>query len=136
MNEATRNEVVRRWQAGASMRAIAAALGLARNTVRRALAGVQAARTGQAPGEAVRRPSLLDPYEAVIREMLGRYPDMTATRVLQELRAQGFTGGYTIVRQRVERLRPQSGPPPVVRFETAPGAQARGHAEGARPAAG
>jgi transposase len=125
MNEATRNEVVRRWQAGASMRAIAAALGLARNTVRHALAGVQAARTGQAPGEAVRRPSLLDPYEAVIREMLGRYPDMTATRVLQELRAQGFTGGYTIVRQRVERLRPQSGPPPVVRFETAPGAQAQ-----------
>ena len=37
MNEVTRNEVVRRWRAGASMRAIARALGLSRNTVRKVL---------------------------------------------------------------------------------------------------
>jgi transposase len=125
MNEATRNEVMRRWQAGASMRAIARDLGLARNTVRAALAGVLAARAGQAPGARAPRPSLLDPYTAVTEELLGRYPDLTATRLLEELRARGFTGGYSIVRERVRQLRPRPGREPVVRFETAPGAQAQ-----------
>jgi len=125
MNEATRNEVVRRWRAGASMRAIARALGLSRNTVRRALASARAARDGKVPSPAAARPGLLDPYEAVIVELLGRYPDLTAARVFQELRARGFTGGYTIVRRRVGQLRPRTAPPPVVRFETAPGAQAQ-----------
>jgi transposase len=125
MNEATRNEVVRRWRAGASMRAIARALDLSRNTVRRVLAAVGAARDGAAAAASGARPSLLDPYQAVIGELLGRYPDLTAARVLQELRARGFTGGYTIVRQRVEQLRPRPSAPPVVRFETAPGAQAQ-----------
>ena len=125
MNEATGNEVVRRWRAGASLRASARALDLSRNTVRRALAGVQAARAGEAPPPAAARPSLLDSYETVIVELLGRYPDLTAARVHQELRARGFTGGYTSVRQRVGQLRPRPTPAPVVRFETAPAAQAQ-----------
>lgn len=125
MNEATRNEVVRRWRAGASMRSIARALHLSRNTVRRVLATIQAARAGATPSSVAARKSLLDPYETTIVELLGRYPDLTAARVLQELRARGFTGGYTIVRQRVGQLRPRPAPSPVVRFETAPGAQAQ-----------
>jgi transposase len=125
MNEATRNEVVRRWRAGASLRSIARALGLARNTVRRVLDGVEAARAGTAAQPAARRPSLLDPFESAIVELLGRYPDLTAERVLQELRTRGFTGGYTLVRERVRQLRPSRAPLPVPRFETAPGAQAQ-----------
>jgi transposase len=125
MNEVTRNEVVRRWRGGASMRSIARALGLARNTVRRVLADVTAARAGEPAPRPGARPSLLDSYEAVIVDLLGRYPDLTAARVLQELRARGFRGGYTIVRQRVGQLRPCPAPSPVIRFETAPGAQAQ-----------
>src|SRR5262249_42260828 len=124
MNEATRNEIVRRWQAGASMRSIARTLRMSRNTVRRALDGIAAARAGKPPAPAGVRPSRLDPHEATIVELLGRYPDLTAARILQELRAHGFSGGYTIVRQRVNQLRPRPTPSPVVRFETAPGAQA------------
>ncbi len=124
MNESTRQEIIRRWHGGASLRQIALDLGLARNTVRRALADVQARRAGT-PAPAARRPSLLDPFVGVIEELLGRYPDLTATRLLEELRRRGFTGGYTIVRQHWRTRRPRGVPPPVVRFETAPGAQAQ-----------
>ncbi len=124
MNEATRNEIIRRWRADASIRQIARDLNLARNTVSRVLAAITAQRDGVAAA-ATRRPSLLDPFDATIQELLSRYPNLTATRLLEELRQRGFTGGYTIVRQRLEELRPRAARPPVVRFETAPGVQAQ-----------
>jgi transposase len=124
MTEQTRNEIVRRWRAGASIRRIARELGLARNTVSLALRRVEARRAGDGSGPE-RRPCLLDPYEPVIDELLARYPDLNAVRLLEELRQRGFTGGYTVVRLRLRELRPRSSPAPVVRFETAPGAQAQ-----------
>ncbi|MBV8431279.1 MAG: IS21 family transposase, partial [Solirubrobacterales bacterium] len=124
MTELTRNEIIRRWQAGSSLRRIAHELGLARNTVGRVLhqLGVQRAGTTKAP---LRRPSRLDPYQPVIEELLGRYPELTAVRLLEELRQRGFDGGYTIVRRRLAELRPRAAPHPVIRFETSPGAQAQ-----------
>jgi len=124
MNEQTRNEIVRRWHAGASIRQMARDLSLSRNTVSQALADVQGQRAGTTV-PAPRRPSLLDPYEPVLQELLGRYPDLTVRRLLEELRHRGFTGGYTMVRLRLRDLRPRVTPAPVVRFETAPGAQAQ-----------
>jgi transposase len=89
----------------------------------------QAERAG--PGSAAplpvpaRRPSLVDPFHEAIRQLLQRYPDITIARVWEELRARGFGGGRTIVRERVLELRPQPHREPVVRFETPPGAQAQ-----------
>ena len=51
MNEYLRNEVIRRHQAGASLRQIARDLGLSRNTVRRALAGRRRRGRARPPGE-------------------------------------------------------------------------------------
>jgi transposase len=127
MNEAMRHEIVLRWQAGTSARAIARELGISRGTVRRVLAHMQTQRDGTkaVPLARSRRPSILDPFEPMLQELLTKYPKLTVERAWQELRARGFTGGYTIVRQRLRRLRPKTAPAPVPRFETGPGLQAQ-----------
>jgi transposase len=125
MTEPKRNEIISRWRAGSSIRKIARELGLARNTVSRVLEEIEAQRTSHERSPIRRRPSRLDPFLPLIQELLGRYPDLTALRLLEELRERGFTGGYSVVRQRLGVLRPRSTPHPVVRFETAPGAQAQ-----------
>ena len=120
MTELTRNEIIRRFLAGSAIRQIARELQLARNPVSRVLAHREAQRAGADPS-ARRRPSRLDSYEPVIQDLLGRYPDLTAVRLLEELRQRGFRGGYTVVCPHLNALRPRSTPVPVVRFETAPG---------------
>jgi transposase-like protein len=76
MNEALRHEIVQRRQAGASIRAIARALGISRGAVGRVLAQVQTQRDG--PSAPLPRPrrrgSLLDEYEPILQELLTRYP--------------------------------------------------------------
>ena len=124
MTEDLRNEIVRRWQSGTPQRVISRTLGVSRGMVERALAQHRGARAGQTEPSR-KRSSLLDPYAMVIEELLGRYPDLTVTRLLEELRCRGFTGGYTIVRERLKELRPRAARPPVIRFETLPGAQAQ-----------
>jgi transposase len=124
MNEQTRNEIVRRHHAGTSMRSIAGSLGISRRTVGRVLEKVEAQRTAQAAARP-KRPTMLDPYVRVIEELLERYPNITAQRVLEELRTRGFTGKYTIVRQGVQKLRPKPTRTPVIRFESGPGVQAQ-----------
>jgi transposase len=122
MTEPKRNEIISRWRAGSSIRMIAREMGMARNTVSGVLAQIEAQRAGHEGAPIRRRPSRLDPYEPFIQELLGRYPDLTAVRLLEELRQRGFRGGYTLVRQRLGVLRPRRTPLPVIRFETAPGA--------------
>jgi transposase len=128
MNEQIRNEIVRRWHGGESMRSIAKYLMISRHTVTRALKQVERDRSEGAvhpdlPAPRASRSSCLDPYESQIADLLGRYPDITAVRLLEELNALGFAGNYTTVRQHLARLRPRPARQPVERFETGPGVQ-------------
>jgi transposase len=125
MNEALRLEIVQRRQSGLSMRAIANELGISRGAVARALARVQAQRDGRARPSPRPRQSIIDPFEPILKELLAQYPNLTTERALQELRARGFTGKYTVVRQRIGLLRPRAPRTPVPRFETGPGVQAQ-----------
>ncbi len=130
MNERMRNEILRRHQGGASMRAIARDFRIARKTVRRILNQqkqdrIEGPRHPELPKPRQRRASSLDAHEEFMRDLLGRYPEITAVRMLEELRARGFAGHYTIVRERLRELRPQPNREPVIRFETSPGAQAQ-----------
>ncbi len=127
MDETLRHEIVQRHQAGVKQRQIARDLGISRGAVARALARWHGARAGaDAPTSGPRRRgSILDPYEPLLRELLERYPHLSVERALQELRARGFAGHYTVVRERMRLLRPRPAPTPVVRFETGPGQQAQ-----------
>lgn len=68
-------------------------------------------------------PTKLDPYKALIRERLREFPELTALRLFEEIRADGYPGGYTQVKEYVRRVRPAPPEEPVVRFETPPGKQ-------------
>jgi transposase len=127
MREIDRLEIIRRVHAGASRRAVARALGIDRKTVASVLHTYE--QTRNAPSSALprvrARRSQLDAYADQIAALLERYPDITAVRLDEELRAKGFTGGHTIVKDRLRRLRPRPTRAPVVRFETVPGVQAQ-----------
>ena len=129
-NAAAKNEIIRRFYSGQSMRGIARELHVSRKTVRRVVDEHERDRkdgadTSDLPSPRKRRGSQVDEYEDRMRELLARYPDITATRVLEELRSAGYTGGYTILRERVNELRPRPSLRLVQRFETDPGVQAQ-----------
>jgi len=101
---------------GVSIHALAREFGLSRGAVRRCLRG--GAR--RAPGISAARPSKLDPYRAKIQQLvIGQ--GLSAVRVLEELRALGYAGGHSILKEYVHTIRPRSRTLPTVRLETPPG---------------
>lgn len=111
-------QLVTLYRNGLSRRAIARVLGISRNTVKVMLAAHTAAReeTGQ-PAIPVRPPrapraSKVDAYAARVTELLGQYRDITAQRVFETLREEGFSGGYTAVKKYVRAQRPPPRPTP------------------------
>ena len=130
MNEDLHHEIIRRFHTGQSQRGIARDLALGRTRVARILADHEQAREGSQPASSLPRPrvqraSLLDAYQAVMGELLARYPHITAVRMFEELQGRGFRGKYSIVRDHLRTLRPQPTRPLVQRFETGPGQQAQ-----------
>jgi transposase len=129
MNSDLVSKIVALFHGGASVRRIALSLGVSRRTVHRALGQIERARGGGSPETAPRpvttRASQLDAYEPAIVDLLARYPDISVRRIHEELRPLGYTGCYTVLSERVLRLRPSPVVAPVRRFETAPGLQAQ-----------
>lgn len=67
----------------------------------------------------------IDPYREIILARLAAYPQLSATRLHAEIRAAGYVGGYTQVKEYVRQVRPSPPADPVVRFETPAGLQAQ-----------
>ena len=102
---------------GVAVRAIAKRLHMSRKTVRKILG-----RHRAPPKPAVEpRGSMLDPYESAIRAVLDDAPDMLAPAVLERLRPLGYTGGVTILRDRLRRLRPRGPRAAFLTLDFAPG---------------
>jgi transposase len=72
--------------------------------------------------EPKKRPSKLDPFRPLIRKLV-LTDELSVVRVLEEIRAVGYTGGDSIVKAWVLTFRPKGTRRPHLRFETAPGVQ-------------
>lgn len=70
------------------------------------------------------RSSKLDGYKDYIDDRIRDYP-LSAARIHREIREQGFSGGYTIVKDYLRQTRPKERMPAVLRYETKPGVQAQ-----------
>jgi len=85
-----------------SIRAIAKKLKMSRNTVRAAVG-----RPVKKRAPALPKTSALDRYEPLIRKMLEETPELRGPVVLERLRAEGYRGGISVLRDRIRRLRPK-----------------------------
>jgi len=106
---------------GLSCRAIARRLALSRNTVQKYLADPRQPHYTPRPGD----PELLGPYKDHLRARLTEFPELSSTRLLGEIREQGFRGSYSTVLRFIRPLRREKEVLAVYRFETAPGLQAQ-----------
>ena len=71
------------------------------------------------------RASKLDCFKEIIAVRLAAYPQLSAVRLFDEVKAAGYTGGYDQVKRHVRAVRPRPAEEPLVRFETAPAQQAQ-----------
>jgi transposase len=107
---------------GLSVSVIARQIGLDRKTVRKYIErGLEPPRYGPRKPRSRR----LEPYEPYLRQRVTAYSGLTGSRLLREIREQGYAGGYTAVTDFLREVRPAPRPPFEVRFETPPGHQAQ-----------
>lgn len=81
--------------------AIARRLGMSRNTVDRLLGLAEPPRYRRAPAG-----SCIDPFAERIAAMLAADPTVRATVIRERLRAEGYRGGITILKEHLARVRP------------------------------
>ena len=111
-------EIHRLANEGLSIRTIAGALSLSRETVAKYLKEPNPKRPTQT------RASKLDPFKDDIARFLERTPKVSAVVIRQRLGEQGFRGGISIVRDYLRSVRGRArNKEPFIRFESAPGEQ-------------
>src|SRR4030067_762767 len=123
LDEKLIHDVVQLSLEGMKRRAIARALHISRNTVRRILTEHEQARerphTALPVPRIVKRTSKLDLFRLRIEKLLETYKDITAQRVSEILRdEEDYGGGYSVVKVLVRKLRQK--PPPKPSLETPP----------------
>ena len=107
---------------GLPVSAIARRTGVDRKTVRKY---IQAGLEPPHYGPRRPRPTLLDTHHAYLRERVVTYPDLSARRLLRELRGFGYAGGYSQLTEFLREVRPAASVGFERRFETPPGQQAQ-----------
>src|SRR5262245_56023553 len=114
---------------GASKSALARRLGVSRDTIHRWIRAGELDRDLDAtPLRYGPRPAVttkLTAYKDIIEARLAAYPQLSAVRLLAEIRAAGYSGGYSQLKAFVRHVRPAPPPEPVIRFETPAGRQAQ-----------
>lgn len=103
------------WRVGT----VARRFGVHHSVVRRAVYGSAAEKHRPGPR------SVLDPFKPYLVERLEKYPELTASRLLLELRDRGYTHGIANVRRFVAQVRGPRSRKVYLRVEVEPGDQAQ-----------
>ena len=96
---------------GMSISDIAEEMGISRPTVRKYL-------KSKRPVEYDRknRVSILEPYKAHIKDRINKY-NLSAVKILEEIRKQGYTGEYTILKDYCRTVRKDRAIKAVIQYE-------------------
>lgn len=97
---------------------IASQLGIHHSTVDRVLSQAGLPKATRARGI-----SIIDPYLPFIRDMLARFPRLTAARLYAMVRQRGYPGGPSHFRARITELRPRPPAQAYLRLKTLRGEQ-------------
>lgn len=103
------------WKIGT----VARRFGVHHSVVRRAAYGDAAKKSRTVP------PSVLEAYKPYLVERLEKYPELTATRLLLELRGRGYRHGSAVVRRYIAKVRGPREKKAYLRVEVEPGEQAQ-----------
>ncbi len=98
---------------------IAKQLGIDRKTVRRYMNSDKVPRPSHR-----KRKSKLDPVRPIIKMLIDKY-NLSAVRIMEEIRKWGYQGSSTILKEYCKTLRKERSIKAVYRFETEPGKQAQ-----------
>ena len=90
---------------GKGVRAIARETKLDRKTVRELLGSAKVKSEQKAPPG--QRPSLLDAHASLLSKLVEDTPELRAPAALDRLRAEGYRGGISILRDRLRLIRPR-----------------------------
>lgn len=107
---------------GLSVSAIARQLERDRKTIRKY---IERGLEVPAYGPRQPRPTVVTPFAPYLRERIAAFPELTASRLLREIRELGYSGGYTAVKDFLRIIRPRALQAFERRFETPPGKQAQ-----------
>ena len=97
---------------------VARRFGVHHSTVRRALAD---ATQSEQPAST----SIIEPFKPYIVERLTALPELTAARLILELRDRGYKHGIAVLRRYIAKVRQPRSRKVYLRFETDPGEQAQ-----------
>ena len=103
------------WKIGT----ISAELGVHHDAVRHAIESDRFVSPG-----ALVRPTMLDPYKALVGKILEEHPRLRATRIFEMLRSRGFAGSVVQLRRYIAGVRPRRAEA-FLRLQTLPGEQAQ-----------
>ena len=105
---------------GMKISEIAKELNMDRKTVKKYVKSRTVPKYGQRKKTGLK----LDPYRDYIRDRINKY-NLSAVRILEEIRKKGYNGGYSTLKTYCATLRKDRAINAVIRYETEPGRQAQ-----------
>ncbi|KPA15036.1 Integrase, catalytic core domain protein [Candidatus Magnetomorum sp. HK-1] len=121
LDEKTRNKVLKTFKEIGKIRRTARKCNVSRNTVRKIIRKPETTISSVSYSP---RPSKLDPYKAKI-DYLVKDKDLSAIRILEEIKPLGYQGAYSILKDFIRTIRPSKSRGASAPIEHSPGHEAQ-----------